>query len=253
MLAVDVTERFSDRVDNYIKYRPGYPEALIEQIARLVPDPASAACADFGSGTGILAAKLAAHFRTVYGVEPNAEMRRAGERLLAGVPNFVSVEGTAERSGLLSASVQIVTAAQAFHWFDRDRFKAECQRILAPEGVVALVWNDRRSNTELLMIYEDLLTRYATDYNEVNHQNLGAEVIARFFGGRVEHRTFENVQRFDLEGLLGRLDSSSYAPKPGTREHEILHRELRLAFDRLNEGGLVAFNYATELYWGKVQ
>lgn len=244
------TQRFSDRVRDYVRYRPSYPDAMVEYLARQVAEPAAAACADFGSGTGLLSGLLAERFGTVYGIEPNREMRAAAEAALAERGNFVSVDGSAEASGLADGSVDLATAAQAFHWFDRAKFARECRRILVPGGRVALIWNNRLANTPFLQTYDALLRAHATDYERVNHQNLTGDDLARFFSGAFETRRFPNRQRFDLQGVLGRLDSSSYAPKPGTDDYAILRRELTRAFAENERGGTIDFNYATEVYLG---
>jgi SAM-dependent methyltransferase len=241
------TQRFSDRVANYVKYRPGYPEAVFDLLAGLVGS--KPACADFGSGTGIFSRGLLTRFDTVYGIEPNAEMRAAGERELAGT-RFVSVAGTAEASTLADGSVALVTAAQAFHWFDPVKFQTECRRILRPDGQVALIWNNRLADTPFLETYDRLLRAHATDYNEVNHQNITAEQLGRFFERGYRREAFPNVQRFDLEGLLGRLDSSSYAPQPDSPEYGVLRAELARAFNENQVGGTIDFRYETEVYHG---
>lgn len=246
------TDRFSDRVQNYVKYRPSYPDAALDYLLQALPDAAQAACADIGSGTGLFARLLAGRVAMVYGVEPNAPMRAAAEAELREYRNFVSVAGRAEATGLAGASIDLVTAAQAFHWFDPAQFQAECRRILKPAGRAALIWNNRLVNTPFLESYERLLRAYATDYAEVNHQNITAADLHRFFAGGFETRTFPNQQRFDLDGLLGRLDSSSYAPKPGTRTFDDLRRELTAAFQAHQRAGRIDFNYETEVYCGRV-
>lgn len=243
------TDRFSDRVTNYVKYRPGYPDPVFELLAGLVEHSKTSACADFGSGTGIFSRGLLARFGIVYGVEPNPEMRGAGE---VGLPyaRFVSVAGTAEASQLADQSVDLVTAAQAFHWFDPDRFRAECRRILRGRGPVALIWNNRQADTPFLKEYDRLLRAYATDYNEVNHQNVTARELGRFFERGYRSEVFPNSQSFDLQGLFGRLDSSSYAPKQGTSEYDILRAELARAFEEHHDGGTIEFRYETEVHIG---
>jgi len=246
------TERFSDRVANYIKYRPGYPAEMVAFLVSQMSSPCDKTCADFGSGTGIFANSLAEHFKAVYGIEPNPEMRSAGEQNLQHRANFFSLNATAEHSGLAPGSVDLITAAQAFHWFDQDAFQNECRRILTGDGWVALIWNNRLTNTAFLKRYAQLLSRYATDYHEVNHQNLTADQFNRFFQGGYRLHTFNNVQRFDFAGVLGRLDSSSYSPKPGTPEFNSLREELSHAFQDFSENGWVSFNYETQLYLGRV-
>lgn len=257
MTRPDPTRRFSDRVANYVRYRPGYPEALLRALAEEAGLGPGKAVADVGSGTGISSELLLRPGCEVYAVEPNAEMRAAAEERLDGEPRFHSVDGTAEATTLPDASVDLVTAGQAFHWFDVERTRAEFARILcgAPRapGQVALFWNSRRTDASpFLRAYEDLLQRFGTDYREVDHLNVGPETLAPFFGGPYESRTFPNHQDFDLEGLRGRLLSSSYAPGPGHPDHEPMLSELRRIFDRHQEAGRVRFVYDTELYLGKL-
>lgn len=250
---MDPTRRFSGRVADYVRYRPGYPEALLRALveeAGLVP---GSVVADVGSGTGISTELLLRAGGEVFAVEPNAEMRGAAEERLAGHPRFHSVAGTAEATTLPGGSVDPVVAGQAFHWFDRERFRAECRRILRPGGRVALFWNARRTEaTPFLRDYEALLRRFGTDYERVDHLRLGPADFDPFFGGPYESRRFPNEQVFDLEGLRGRLLSSSYTPGPGHPDHEPMLAELRRLFDRHQRAGRVRFEYDTELHLGRL-
>lgn len=252
--ALDPTLRFSDRVADYVRYRPGYPEALLRALEAEAGLAPGTGVADVGSGTGISTALLLRSGAEVWAVEPNPEMRRAAEDRLAGEPRFHSVAGTAEATTLPDASVDLVAAGQAFHWFDRERFRAECVRILrgAPStGRVALFWNSRRTeSTPFLREYEALLRRFGTDYERIDHKQLGPEGFEAFFGGPYESRRFDNHQVFDFEGLRGRLLSSSYTPAPGHPDHEPMLAELRRLFDRHQEDGQVRFEYDTELHLG---
>jgi len=248
------TRRFSSRVGDYVLHRPGYPPqvlALLQQEAGLT---ARAIVADVGSGTGISSRLLLEHGCTVYGVEPNADMRQAAQQALGGFPDFHSVSGSAEATTLPSGSVNFVLAAQAFHWFDRSAAKREFARILKPGGKVILLWNTRRIDaTPFLRAYEALLRRFSPDYHRVAHTNIGPAELAAFFspGGYTERR-LANEQSFDFAGLRGRLMSSSYAPLPGRPEHQPMLEELRRIFDAHAEEGMVKFLYDTEVYWGSV-
>ncbi len=246
------TERFSNRVQNYIKYRPSYPMEMIEYLVSALKGTEDKICADIGSGTGILSRLLLPHFHYVYGVEPNDEMRLAGKKFLLNNRNFRSVKGTAENTNLNAESVDLVAAAQAFHWFDQNKFKTECRRILRSDGFVALIWNNRLTDTPFLVEYDSLLKQYATDYNEVNHQNITYTQLDRFYEGGFRKKSFPNHQRFDLSGMFGRLDSSSYAPQKGTDQYEILRAKLSSAFEKCSDKGAVKFNYETLLYIGRV-
>ena len=248
----DATTRFSNRVANYVKYRPSYPAAALDlMVAECGLGPKSVV-ADVGSGTGILSALLLERGALVYGVEPNPEMRAAGEALLQDQPRFQSVAADAETTTLAAAAVDIVAAGQAFHWFDRNRARAEFERILKPDGWVVLIWNERRTQSSpFLAAYEALLLRYGTDYAEVNHANVDAAVIGPFFGrDGFGLRSFPNVQRFDYAGLEGRVLSSSYVPEAGHPNHAPLLDGLRQLFDRHQQDGVVAFEYDTHVYYG---
>jgi len=254
--APDPTRRFSDRVADYVRYRPGYPEALLRALETEAGLGLGTGMADVGSGTGISTALLLRSGAEVWAVEPNPEMRRAAEERLGGEPRFHSVAGTAEATTLPDASVDLVAAGQAFHWFDRERARAEFLRILAPPprlGRLALFWNSRRTDsTPFLRDYEALLRRFGTDYERIDHMKLGPEVFEAFFAGPFESHRFENHQVFDFEGLRGRLLSSSYTPAPGHPDHEPMLAELRRLFDRHQEDGQVRFEYDTELHLGRL-
>jgi len=261
LIHTDSTRRFSDRVANYVRYRPGYPDALLATLVEetgLGPESGSgSAAADAGSGTGISTELLLRAGGEVYAVEPNAEMRAAAEARLGGEPRFHSVSGTAEATTLPDASVDLVAAGQAFHWFDVERTRAEFARILrgAPteRAQVALFWNSRRTDASpFLRAYEELLLRFGTDYAEIDHTKIGAETLARLFGGPYEKRVFPSHQSFDSEGLEGRLLSSSYTPGPGHPDHEPMLAALRRLFDQHQEQGRVRIEYDTELYLGRL-
>jgi len=252
---IDPTQRFSSRVDNYIRYRPSYPAAilgLLEKECGLTPEWV---VADAGAGPGNLTRLFLDNGARVVGVEPNREMREAGERLLRGYPTYSSVVGTAEATTLADASVDLVTAGQAFHWFDQTRARQEFARILRPPRWVALVWNERRVDaTPFLAAYERLLRTYGTDYAQVGHRDAAARTALECFFAPNGYRraTFENRQMFDYEGLEGRLLSSSYAPETGQRGHDAMLGELRALFDKYQEDGTVAFAYDTSVYYGRI-
>lgn len=251
MESADPTRRFSDRVEDYVRYRPGYPEEAVAALATGVGLTPRSVVADIGSGTGISAEPFLRLGCTVYGVEPNREMRLAAERLLAGYRGFRSVEGSAEATGLADASVDLAVAAQAFHWFRPEPARRELHRILRPGGRAALLWNRRRTeSTPFLRAYEELLQRFGTDYARVDHRRVGADALRAFFGGDFRSLSFPSEQRFDLEGVRGRLLSSSYAPAAGHPDHEPMLRELERIFREHEENGAVRFEYDTEVHFG---
>jgi ubiquinone/menaquinone biosynthesis C-methylase UbiE len=249
---MDSKVRFSDRVDDYVRFRPGYPDALLEMLARACGLQHGTVVADIGSGTGILSRQLLSAGARVVAVEPNAAMRAAAERALGGEPGFTSVDGSAEATGLEPGSVDLVTAAQAFHWFDVPRARVEMRRVLRPAGWVALVWNVRTS-TPFNDAYEQMLEDLAPDYPAVRARDrVSREAVDAFFapdGARTE--SFPNAQQLDEPGLRGRLQSSSYAPKPGQPTHAAISRRLDEIFATHAQQGRVEITYEAVVYWGR--
>ena len=246
-------KRFSDRVDNYVRFRPTYPPQAIEWLRSETGLAAGAVIADVGSGTGISAELFLRLGCTVFCVEPNREMRAAAERLLSGYPGLRSVIGTAEATTLADQSVEFIVAAQAFHWFDPQRARAEFSRILKPPGWTVLMWNVRRvDSTSFLRAYEKLLQTYAPDYAKVRHENIGASELKQFFrDGTYKTHSVPHEQRFDFDGLKGRLLSSSYAPATGQPGHEPMLCELAVIFDRYQSNGQVSFEYDAQIHIGR--
>ncbi len=190
----------------------------------------------------------------VFGVEPNAEMRQAGEGLLAGFPRFTSVAGTAEATTLAESSIDFVTAAQSAHWFHRARARGEFLRLLKPEGWLVLLWNERLTNsTPFLREYEHLLLSYGTDYQDVRHERTTGAVNEFFDPSPFQERVFEMRQEFDYAGLEGRLLSSSYAPGPEHPNHAPMLRDLEEIFTTHAIGGRVPFDYKTRVYFGRLK
>jgi SAM-dependent methyltransferase len=253
-LIIESTKRFSSRVENYIKYRPGYPVAIIDFLARECQLAPAKIVADIGSGTGILTELFLRNGNPVVGVEPNQEMREAGERLLRPYTRFQSVTGTAEATTLKDGSVDFITAGQAFHWFNRDATRREFLRILKSSGWVALIWNDRNiSERPFFQAYENLLVTFGTDYEAVGHKHTDAKVIGSFFGaGGFKFASFPNQQVFDLEGLKGRLLSSSYAPGAGHPQHAPMLEALAKIFAEHQSDGKIVFEYDTLVYYGQL-
>jgi SAM-dependent methyltransferase len=249
----DPTKRFSSRVGNYIRYRPNYPNALVDLLQKECGLCATSLVADVGSGTGILTELFLKNGNVVYGIEPNFEMRTAGELLLQRYQGFHSVAGIAEATTLPPASVDFITAGQAFHWFDRGRARIEFRRILKSHGWVVLVWNDRRIDATLFLEdYERLLLKYAIDYQAVNHKNINRDVIASFFGSeKFKLATFENRQVLNFDGLKGRLLSSSYVPAAGQPNYEAMLNDLHSLFGRHQVEQAVKIDYETLMYYGQ--
>ncbi len=251
-MASDPTRRFSDRVSDYVRYRPGYPPEVRELLERECGLGPGSVVADVGSGTGISVGMLLDAGAAVVAVEPNAAMRAAAEA--AWGDRIRSVNGTAEATGLADGSVDLVLAAQAFHWFDREAARREFTRILKEPRWLALVWNERvELGTPFLEGYEALLREYAGDYLAVRHNAISPSDLNRFFGGGMRMESFPSAQRFDFEGLRGRLMSSSYAPQAGDPRHAPMIAELERLFEKTAVGGEVEMRYETSVYYGTLR
>ena len=250
----DSTSRFSDRVESYVRHRPGYPRAALD-VLTAEGLSGSDIVADIGSGTGILSKLFLERGHEVFGVEPNAPMRSAAERLLGGYPRFRSIEGSAEATTLESGSVDFAVAGQAFHWFDPDGTREELLRVLRGEARVALLWNDRKTaGSAFSESYEKLLRDFGTDYAAVDHKNLDSRTFDRFFGPSAwKLASLPNEQRLDLDGLRGRLLSSSYAPAPGQPRHAEMMEALGEIFTETSERGFVRMEYDTRIYLGRLR
>ncbi len=253
MTVGDPTQRFSSRVGNYVRYRPAYPPVVIDLLNKECGLTPNAIVADIASGTGIFTRMLLENGNPVFGIEPNADMRKAGEEFLRDYPRFTSVEGTAEETTLADQAVNIVTAAQAAHWFDRPKARREFIRILKPGGWTVLLWNERRlDSTPFLREFERLLIRYGTDYESVRHERTTQEIENFFAPSPFQLRTFDYQQEFDYPALEGRLLSSSYTPQSDDVAYEPMLKELRQIFDAHQTNGRVAFEYNTLVYYGQL-
>ena len=246
------TKRFSNRVDDYVRYRPSYPADVLSTLQAYCGTGADCKVADIGSGTGILTSLLIESGYQVYAVEPNDEMRAAAEGVLSDHSRFHSIAATAEHTGLDSQSINLVTVAQAFHWFRQKETRQEFRRILKPNGWTALLWNQRKTDLPFQKAYADLLTQHAPEYRASNHMNISESEISDFLGRQTECFKFDNQQQFDLEGLKGRLCSSSYTPTPDRPEYIPLMSELEDLFDTHAIAGKVVFDYETRLYLGQL-
>jgi SAM-dependent methyltransferase len=246
------TTRFSNRVADYVQFRPHYPIEIIDLLSAKCELTPESVIADIGSGTGLLAKIFLENGNPVIGIEPNKEMRKAGQEYLAEFGRFTSMDGTAETTRLPANAMDIVIAGQAFHWFDHAKARTEFMRILKPEGFAVLVWNVRRvDSTPFLRDYETLVTTFGTDYQEINHKNSQAQsVLAPFFGGEYFTARFDNIQRFNLDGLMGRIHSSSYMPAHDHANYTPMAKRAKEIFDAHQQNGKIAFEYDAVVYCG---
>ena len=255
MTFADAKQRFSSRVADYVRYRPGYPAELIPLLRRECGLRANHVIADVGSGTGLLTKVFLENGNRVIGVEPNAEMRAAGGKFLAQYERFSSVAGSSDATTLGDGSVDFVMAAQAFHWFEPLGTRREFVRILKPGGWAVMMWNDRRiGDTAFGRAYEDLLVRYSTDYTKVKDAYPETHDMEEFFGkGKFQRFELANFQEFDFLGLAGRLRSSSYAPREGDARFEPMMAALRELFAANQNSGKVRMDYTTQIYAGHLE
>jgi SAM-dependent methyltransferase len=252
MTTNDPKGRFSDRVEDYDRYRPTYPDAVLDLLVEHCELGPKSVVADIGSGTGILSAKLLQHSARVHSLEPNDPMRARGDKRLREFEHSRSHPTSAEETGLPNASVDLITAAQAFHWFDQERCHKEWRRILRPAGHVALLWNDRRTTaTPFLTAYENHLKEHSVDYGRVHHRRITPAALERFFSpGVAQTACFTNEQVFDYEGLRGRHLSCSYVPNTEHPGFPAMVTDLRRLFDTYQTEGTVRFEYDTQVFFG---
>lgn len=254
---VPSTQRFSDRAGYYAQTRPRYPAELASFFRDQLELVSGKVAADVGSGTGLLTQVLLEVADPVYAVEPNADMRAAAEKYLGHHPAFRSVDATAEETGLPDGAIHLITAGQAFHWFDAVKTRAEFGRILVPGGRVVLVWNERRTEGDAMaQAYTAITEEYRTIRRVETHYALTSgdrRIMVDFFGpGGMEITRFDNHQILDFEGLVGRVLSSSSMPLPGQPRHGEMIDRLRRFFDEFQVGGRVRIEYDTRAYHGRI-
>jgi ubiquinone/menaquinone biosynthesis C-methylase UbiE len=244
--------RFSNRVENYVKYRPHYPQEIITLLKEKIKLSNHWEIADIGSGTGISSELFIKNGNRVYGVEPNNEMRLAAEKYFSLDNNFISIKGSAGDTTLKSNSIDLLISGQAFHWFDRKKARLEFMRILKKDRYVVIFWNQRKTDdTEFQCAYEAFLRKYCEEYGKVTQKNITAEEFTQFYG--TTHYGFESVnnsQKFNFEGLKGRLQSSSYSPHYDNKIYPEMIDSLYALFRKYSVNNQVVFEYNTEIYCG---
>ncbi|MEM0996032.1 MAG: class I SAM-dependent methyltransferase [Bacteroidota bacterium] len=253
MPPLDPTQRFSDRVADYLRYRPSYPSALLDHLQEQTALAPDSRIADIGSGTGKLTELLIARGWDVYAVEPNRPMQMAAEALLKQSPNFHSIPGTAAATTLPARTIDLITVAQAFHWFDPAAFRSEAQRILQPSGQAAIIYNSRRLTPGFMLRYHELMVEQIPGYHYTRKHEDVRQALVHFFGH--EHfteATFPYHQTFDWPGLEGRLRSASYCPKPDHPGYSPLMAQLRQLFDSFAIEGHITYTMDNVVYLGPV-
>lgn len=244
------TTRFSNRAENYVKYRPSYPEEIIHFLENKIGLNKSQQIVDIGSGTGIFSELFLKNGYAVTGIEPNENMRRAAEAKLAKYAGFHSRNHRAEQTGLETHSVDLITVAQAFHWMEPEQTKKEFFRIIKPGGHIILAWNLRLKHTPFLLAYEALKLKFSIDYQTTKMVN-EAEIENFYAPIPMETYHFSNIQLLDFESLKGQLLSASYIPLPGHPSYDSMISELADLFVAKNENGLIKMEYETKVFINK--
>jgi len=253
MTFADAKQRFSNRVADYVRYRPGYPPEVLAVLRTACGLRPGHVIADIGSGTGFLSELFLKNGNRVYGIEPNEAMRQAGEEYLASHDGFVSLNGSAEATTLEDSSIDFVAVGQAFHWFEPDAARREFRRILKPTGWIVMLWNARQMDTPFASAYEELLVKYGTDYTRVREAYPDAPAMRDFFGaGDFTQHSLPNSQILDWDSLVGRLRSSSFAPPEGHPNYAPMMVELQELFRAHQEDGRVRMDFATHAYFGRL-
>ena len=246
-------DRFSNRVANYVRYRPDYPSEIVEHLALNFGLTRKSVIADVGCGPGQSSKPFLKNGNIVFGVEPNVAMRAASTDHLSSYDTFTAVNGTSIDTTLPDASIDFIVAAQAFHWFEPEPTRAEFRRILKSDGTVVLIWNERQlDTTPFLRDYEAFLVRFGTDYSEVRHENIDNLRLANFFQAPYTTATFENLQVFDIDGLRGRMLSSSYMPDETDPAFPEVDKELRRLFAKHQRNGKIEVFYDTNVYCSRI-
>lgn len=247
------TERFSNRVENYVRYRPHYPKEIIPCLKSKIGLTDQKIVADIGSGTGISSEIFLENGNTVYAVEPNKEMREAAEKIHNKDMNFISINATAENTSLKNNSIDLIVVAQAFHWFDKVQAKREFQRLAASDCHLILIWNDWKLESHFQQAYEQMLKEFAPEYEKVNFRNVDESTIRTFFAPHTYSvQSFSNSQYFNFDSLKGRLLSSSYAPLEGENGYKPMMNRLKKIFEEFSVNSQVEFEYNCNLYFGKI-
>lgn len=248
------TNQFDSKGMPYKKYRPTYPNDVLNHLISEQIITQESVVADIGSGTGIFTMQLQPFVKTVYAVEPNEDMRKTAERDFQNKVAIHSIHASAEKTTLSDNSIDCITAAQAFHWFDRDSFKKECQRILKPHGHVVLIWNDRNQNDPIIKENAKINAAFCAKFkgfsNGINLED--PQQFNEFFTGFYQVLNFEYTVEYDLETFIGRNMSSSFAPHKDDPNNHSYAAALTKLFFAYEENGLIKYPYTVRCYIGTV-
>lgn len=248
---MDNLNLFSDKADNYVKARPSYAPALLDKLEEYGLKKGNAV-ADIGSGTGIFTRQLLDKGAKVFAVELNDKMRQKAETSLEKFKNFISVNASAEATSLADNSVNFVTCAQSFHWFDKEKFKIECNRILKQDGYVALIWNTRDMSSESVKELSNITSKNCPKFVGFNGgTRVNEEMISEFFDGKYGYFEFDNPLEYDEKKFIERCLSSSYSPKEGDENYSPYVANCKEFFEKFQKDGIYKMPNVSVLYIGK--
>ncbi|MDX3913971.1 MULTISPECIES: class I SAM-dependent methyltransferase [Olivibacter] len=244
-------DRFNFRADNYDKYRPGYPQGLLDFIYKHNSLNEQSVIAELGAGTGILTEELVKWPCSIIAIEPNDEMREKAIQTLQRVKNCVIKDATAEETGLADHSIDLIICAQSFHWFDAMKAKREFERILKNQGKAAIIWNIRSAETTFEKEYEEFILEFSIDYKEVKNRETRGNNLKNFFlPNSMEEHLFIYDTYLTFEQLLGRTLSYSYMPNEGHKRTPEMKTRLRVLFDKYATNQIISLSYKTKLFMG---
>jgi SAM-dependent methyltransferase len=247
------TEKFTGKASTYEKYRPEYPNEFIEYLFSAIGLSDNSNISDIGSGTGILSRQLLEKGSRVFCVEPNVDMRKIAEKNLSAFHNFISVNGTAEQTSLQDKSIDYIAVAQAFHWFNVEKFKQECKRLLRLDGKVILVWNSRVSDLPIVIENAEICKKLCHAFKGFTGGQENLESLNSFFrDGIYDYKAFENNITYDQETFLGRNLSASYSPKEGDINYKQFVFEIDNLFMKYSNNGSLMLPNITKSYIGEV-
>ncbi|MEL7068836.1 MAG: class I SAM-dependent methyltransferase [Cyanobacteria bacterium J06581_3] len=247
-----VQQIFASKVADYVASRPDYPAALFERLQTACNLQPGSVVADIGAGTGLLTHGLLKNGYQVVAVEPNQAMRRASDYALSKFSGYRSVEGAAESIPLEAGSVDLVTAAQAFHWFETARSRVECLKVLRPNAKVALIWNDRDLDDPL----QEVINKIFGEYGGAKLAALAAHEkqrdVTQFFGDTTPQQfSFPHEHRLTESGLLSLAFSRSYMPDRETSSGQDAMMRIRQVFRQFVIADMVTVRYSTTAFIGR--
>ena len=246
------TNKFSGLANHYDASRPSYATELVECLFEKYQLQEHSIVADIGAGTGKFSKQLLERGCTVFCVEPNADMRKIAEQNLQVYKNVSIIDGSDSNTNVANISVDFVSVAQAFHWFDADSFQRECQRILKPDGKVILVWNMRDMKAAVNKANYEVFQKYCPNFYGFSGGVKTEEAhILNFFQHHVEIKKFSNPLTFTKEKFIQRCLSASYSLRPEDERYEMYLQALEQVFDDFAVDGCLTVANDTKAYIGK--